>query len=450
MAADFNPVAFLDELESFGRPPPPRQLGKPAESSPSTSEIVTKLNALNLEKQKKMRTGPVPPSENGMLSLGKKMNAATKEEISREEASGLRQMVVTASPNYKPGHGAEPERYGGVDEEQKMVGKTFSYGVISPKTPTQQKATNFPKVDVLNSPPTRYTSSSPSTSEYSERGSTGNRLPKNGISYPEYGREKQIGPAEPSPKPHLSSEDRLNRWKEMDAALAKQDEKFGRLSAQIREDVNRMRVDAQKIGNCFGCKDAMYYGDEATVAMDRKYHPGCFKCQQCERNLKDLKFYFIDDKFLCQEDFLLAELHKKADKCAVCHKPIVEMVLQAVGKSFHPGCFNCSVCGKCLDGVQFAVDEQDKIFCTDDYYERYAPRCHSCRKPIMPKKGTGETVRVVALGNDYHLECYSCEGCGKQLGDDHNEQCHPLNGHLLCRPCHQLWKATGGAPTTDL
>ncbi|CAJ0956783.1 unnamed protein product, partial [Mesorhabditis belari] len=99
-------------------------------------------------------------------------------------------------------------------------------------------------------------------------------------------------------------------------------------------------------------------------------------------------------------------------------KDAARRVLQAVGRSFHPHCFTCSVCHKCLDGIVLI--------------------------------GSGKTIRVVALGNDYHLECYSCEGCKKQLGDDYNERCHPLNGHLLCANCHKLWKTTGGAPTTDL
>ncbi|CAJ0956653.1 unnamed protein product, partial [Mesorhabditis belari] len=579
MAADFSPSAFLEELESFGKPPPPRQLV--TETSPSTSEIVSKLNALNLDKQKKMRTGnPTSASENGMVSLGRKLAAAqTKEEISREEASGLRQMVLSASrpknpwssqesssvdsgrayakevaqnqtskrpssrgstatassslpsppgitnlysngnysdyssgssqkspsppstlrnttkdsssdlsskylpttpkaypnppqinrptypptsidvsPTYKPGHNIESLRYNGVKKEQ-MVGKTYSYGMETNREQTVigiEKNGHFPKVDILTSEPTRYTSS-PSTSEYSssDRGST-TKYPKNGISYPEYGREKPIGyqkPKSASPQPtrqFLSTDDRASRWKEIDSALAKQDEKFGRLSAQLREGVQQMRLEAQKAGNCHGCKDPLYYNEETTVAMERKYHPKCFNCQQCGRNLKDLKFYLMDEKFLCQEDFLVAELHKRAEKCAVCKKPIVEMVLQAVGRSFHPHCFTCSVCHKCLDGIQFAVDDQDQIYCTTDYHEKYAPRCHSCRKAILPKGGSGETIRVVALGNDYHLECYSCEGCKKQLGDDYNERCHPLNGHLLCANCHKLWKTTGGAPTTDL
>lgn len=34
-----------------------------------------------------------------------------------------------------------------------------------------------------------------------------------------------------------------------------------------------------------------------------------------------------------------------------------------------------------------------------------------CSEPIMPAPGQEETVRIVALDRDFHVQCYRCEVC---------------------------------------
>ncbi|NXF32890.1 LIMD1 protein, partial [Nyctibius bracteatus] len=197
--------------------------------------------------------------------------------------------------------------------------------------------------------------------------------------------------------------------------------KLEALTQRLEQEMDA-RPKADYFGTCVKCSKGVYGANQACQAMGNLYHDGCFTCGACSRKLRGKAFYFVNGKVFCEEDFLVSTQ--------------LTLILQALGKSYHPGCFRCVVCNECLDGVPFTVDSENKIYCVRDYHKVLAPKCAACGLPILPSEGSDETIRVVSMDKDYHVECYHCEDCGMELNDEDGHRCYPLDEHLLCHSCH--------------
>jgi len=184
-------------------------------------------------------------------------------------------------------------------------------------------------------------------------------------------------------------------------------------------------------------------------AMNANWHPQCFLCEMCNKELADLGFIRFQNRALCHEcnaQAKAASLGKHV--CHKCHAIIDDRPLRFRGEVYHPYHFNCSSCGIELNADArevksrpgFSANEMNELYCLRCHDKMGIPICGACRRPI-------EERVVTALGKHWHVEHFVCAKCEKPfLGHRHYEKkglayCethyHQLFGNL-CFVCNQV------------
>lgn len=113
--------------------------------------------------------------------------------------------------------------------------------------------------------------------------------------------------------------------------------------------------------------------------------------------------------------------------CGTCNKYVAGRVVQAIGQSFHPGCFSCNYCGELLEHVAF-YEHEGKAYCHFDYHELFSLRCFHCRTPIVDE-------RFIQINDPELVQAHAAHAdkAGKQPASAAVRYYHDL--HFFCANC---------------
>lgn len=187
--------------------------------------------------------------------------------------------------------------------------------------------------------------------------------------------------------------------------------------------------------SCADCGEEIigtYFEYQGKDICEKDYQKYRKKCGTCDEFISGT-YYTMDDKLICVKCYK----NKIGDmSCAVCKEEVKGEIVRAVGLVYHPQCFICVVCSKDLtaDGVSFKADQNKDLHCMECFTKKYAIKCCSCGEPVAPKPGETSVPRLRMFDKDWHPQCFKCQDCGIVL-DGKTTKCYPIDDIPLCLEC---------------
>ncbi|XP_029357861.1 paxillin a isoform X1 [Echeneis naucrates] len=180
-------------------------------------------------------------------------------------------------------------------------------------------------------------------------------------------------------------------------AAPKPANKLDNMLGSLQSDLNRLGVQTVAKGVCGACKKPIV--GQVVTAMGRTWHPEHFVCTHCQDEIGSRNFFERDGQPYCEKDY-----HNLfSPRCHYCNGPILDKVVTALDKTWHPEHFFCAQCGAFF-GPEGFHEKDGKAFCRKDYFEMFAPKCGGCAHAILENY-------ISALNSLWHPECFVCREC---------------------------------------
>ncbi|XP_077458412.1 paxillin a [Stigmatopora argus] len=173
--------------------------------------------------------------------------------------------------------------------------------------------------------------------------------------------------------------------------------KLDNMLGSLQSDLNRLGVQTVAKGVCGACKKPIV--GQVVTAMGRTWHPEHFVCTHCQDEIGSRNFFEREGLPYCEKDY-----HSLfSPRCHYCNGPILDKVVTALDKTWHPEHFFCAQCGAFF-GPEGFHEKDGKAFCRKDYFDMFAPKCGGCARAILDNY-------ISALNSLWHPECFVCREC---------------------------------------
>ncbi|XP_016109447.1 actin-binding LIM protein 1-like [Sinocyclocheilus grahami] len=165
----------------------------------------------------------------------------------------------------------------------------------------------------------------------------------------------------------------------------------------------------------------------------------------CGCDLAQGGFFMKNGEYLCTLDY--QRIH--STRCNICGEFVEGEVVTALGKTYHPTCFVCTICKRPFPaGDRVTFNGKDCL-------------CQYCSEPMSPGPtkdvvgpsscaGCGRDIKngqaLLALESQWHLGCFKCKACAKVLtgeyiskdGAPYCERDYQVLFGVQCEACQQF------------
>uniref|UniRef100_A0A8D0TF98 LIM zinc-binding domain-containing protein n=1 Tax=Sus scrofa TaxID=9823 RepID=A0A8D0TF98_PIG len=158
---------------------------------------------------------------------------------------------------------------------------------------------------------------------------------------------------------------------------------------------------------------------EVLRVQSKYFHIQCFVCKACGCDLAEGGFFVRQGEYICTQDY--QRLY--GTRCFSCDQFIEGEVVSALGKTYHPDCFVCAVCRSPFPPGDRVTFNGKECMCQKCSLPKSAGGSVHLSQGLWSCGGCGAEIKngqsLVALDKHWHLGCFKCKTCGKQLNAEY-------------------------------